>query len=489
MPFQQSHLPFQHRDIPVLPLRPRVHPISNHLSRSYCAGRQNFSRACQGKPIGLTLTAQDAFAETVQARLVTTLNSAEGTAQAPIPFTRTDPRTLTCRIMPERLGLHSYRAEFSLDGGDTWLRDTIPDAWVLVDPSQVDGLRLYTLIPGASGTIADWKTDLKRIQTMGFNAVHLLPVTAQDASGSPYAAAELFSVDPRYLSTASQMDGLSQLEEYVVEAKLLEMRLCFDLVLNHVGAGSAMARRAPDWIVPDQNQPDGFGRARYWSENAWHTWDDLVLINYEHPSESIRSEIWAYMTDYALFWSAYADYTGGFVRFDNLHSSNPDFIETLTTTLHSKYPQVGFLAEYFTDDHTLLRTAPAWGLNLLLATPWNYKFVPQLREYLKYLHRVSGQVRYFMPITSQDSGSPAQEFGTADSTIPRYVAAALLGTGATGMPQGVEFGESERIDFVGRRGRDAASCRTTVRVFHQPCQRHSRGPFRLPVRGKLPLFG
>jgi len=251
----------------------------------------------------------------------------------------------------------------------------------------------------------------------------------------------------------SKQDGLSQLEAFIEEARSLGIRLCFDLVLNHVGVHSTMARRAPDWIVPDQDQPDGLRRARYWSDQAWRNWDDLVLINYEHPSEAIRSEIWAYMTDYALFWGKYASYTGGFVRFDNLHSSDRDFVQALTAVLHSEYPELGRLAEYFTDERTLLRTGPEWGLNLVLATPWNYKFAPQLRDYLNYLHRISGHIRYFMPITSHDSGAPAQEFGTADSTVPRYVAAALLGTGATGIPQGVEFGERERINFVGRKSK------------------------------------
>ena len=85
--------------------------------------------------------------------------------------------------------------------------------------------------------------------------------------------------------------------------------------------------------------------------------------------------------------------------------------------------------------------------------PWSQKFVPQLRDYLNYIHRVSGDVRYFMPITSHNSGAPAQEFGIAKSTVPRYVAAALLGTGATGIPQGVEYGEKERIEFIGRKPR------------------------------------
>ncbi|MCX5691770.1 MAG: hypothetical protein NTV94_18585, partial [Planctomycetota bacterium] len=42
-----------------------------------------------------------------------------------------------------------------------------------------------------------------------------------------------------------------------------------------------------------------------------------------------------------------------------------------------------------------------------------------------------------------------QEFGGAESTVPRYVAAALLGTGATGIVQGVEAGILEKVRFTG----------------------------------------
>jgi Glycogen debranching enzyme, glucanotransferase domain len=437
--------------IPTLPQRPRVKHVSGQIRRSYPVGRQNFFRACQGEVLTLTITTEHPVPDYVQMNLVTTLNSSGCNTWGKIPFVRADERTLVCRFTPQCPGLHSFRAEYSLDKGDTWLRDDVPDAWVLIDPPQLDGLRIYSLIPTVSGTLADWKTDLKRIREMGFNAVHLLPITALDKSESPYAAGDLFDIDHSYLMQGSQQDGLSQLEEFVTEAKTLNIRLIFDLVLNHIGVDSAMARRAPDWIVPDQNQTDGLQRARYWANDGWHTWDDLVLINYEHPSEAIRSEIRAYMTDYALFWANYADDTGGFVRFDNLHSSDTDFVQALTTTLHAKYPEVGILAEYFTDERTLLNTGADWGLNLVLATPWNYKFVPQLRDYLNYIHRISAQIRYFMPITSHDSGAPAQEFGTSDATIPRYVAAALLGTGATGIPQGVEYGQKQRINFIGRQ--------------------------------------
>lgn len=391
----------------------------------------------------------------VPACVMTTLNSKDGKSWTRIPFHRENSHTLTWQITPDHPGLHSFRAEFSLDGGTTWLRDDVPDAWVLIDPPQVDALRVYTLIPTISGTLADWKADLKRISLMGFNAIHLLPITAMDTSQSPYSASDLFKIDRAYLTDGSNSDSLTQLDDFVAEAKDLGIRLIFDLVPNHVGVHSNIATVAPDWISPDQNQPDQLRRARYWSGQSWLNWNDLVLINYEHTSEAIRGEIWAYMIDYALFWAKYANDTGGFVRFDNLHSSDPAFVSALTTALHTEYPQVGILAEYFADESTLLRTGPQWGLNLNLATPWNCKFVPQLRDYLNYIHRVSEHIRYFMPITSHDCGSPAQEFGTADATVPRYVAAALLGTGATGIPQGVEFGEKERIDFIGRKPKTA----------------------------------
>ena len=38
----------------------------------------------------------------------------------------------------------------------------VPDAYVLVDPPQVEHLRMYTLIPSVSGTIGDWSKELHK---------------------------------------------------------------------------------------------------------------------------------------------------------------------------------------------------------------------------------------------------------------------------------------------------------------------------------------
>lgn len=441
--------------IPNLPCRPRAPAITPSFRRSYPVGRQEFSRAYQGRAFEVSITSDTTAPQEMVLRLDTTLNAPTQNEFATFPFERVDHRTFRCRITPEKPGFFWLRARASADGGAAWIRDAAPDAWVMVDPPHMDGLRLYTLIPAVSGSIGDWTADLARIRDMGFSAVHLLPVTRLDDSQSPYAAKDLFDVDHAYLMDGARGDGLDQFEGFVARAKELGLALCFDLVLNHVGVNSTMARRAPAWIVPDQNSPDGHKRARCWDGGGWRTWNDLALINYDHPSGVLRAEIWEYMTRYALFWARYAAETGGLVRFDNLHSSHPEFIKSVTRRLLLEHPWLGALGEYFTDDVTLLNNVPEWALSLVLATPWNYRFVPELRRYLRYIHRLSDRIRYFTPITSHDSGSPAQEFGAAESTVPRYVACALLGTGSTGMPQGVEWGATEKISFIGIKPRES----------------------------------
>jgi hypothetical protein len=446
-------MPLSHRPVPRLPSCPRAKSIAAGVRRSYPTGKRKFSRAVCGREFELSISSIGGFPPNVRANLVTTLNANRAAGWMEFPFEFTSEKTLVCKIIPDRPGLYSFWTRFSIDGGNTWLHDPVPDAWVLVDPVQIDHLRMYTLIPAVSGTIADWGQQLNYIKQMGFNAVHLLPLTTLDTSLSPYSARNLFDVDPLYLDKNSSLSGLAQLEEFVEQARRLEIRLCFDLVLNHVGTDSLIAQQAPEWIVPDEEQPDGLRRARYWSGQGWENWNDIVLINYEHSSQYIRSDIHGYMTQYALFWARYASQTNGLLRFDNLHSSDKPFVDALTQILRDEFANVGVLAEYFTDSSTLLDTVPKWGLNLVLATPWDSRFVPQLREYLKYIHSISEQIRFFMPITSHDSGSPAQEFGGVESTIPRYVAAALFGTGATGITQGVEWGIEKKIEFIGRQPR------------------------------------
>jgi hypothetical protein len=92
-----------------------------------------------------------------------------------------------------------------------------------------------------------------------------------------------------------------------------------------------------------------------------------------------------------------------------------------------------------------------YGLNLLLATPWEQKFAPQLRGYLHGLHACADRLRFFAPTNTHDAGTPTEEFGAADAAVSRLAASALLGTGPWGLVQGTEYGIEERLKFIAPR--------------------------------------
>jgi hypothetical protein len=348
-------------------------------------------------------------------------------------------------------GHFSFKLKYSLDNGATWYWDRVPYTRVLVDPADTDDVRMYTLLPNISGTIDDWIKRLDDIAAMHFNAVHLLPITAMAISESPYAAEDLFAIDESYLNKDDSRSGLEQFESFVARCQELGLKLCVDLVFNHIGITSHMIKSCPSWLSSDKTEFDGFKRAGCWHNNSWITWGDLVRINYDHPHAEVRTEIWNYVKSYCAFWGNYAHQTGGFVRFDNLHSSHEAFVSDLTVFLHSEFPQLKIVAEFFTDDDTMLKQVPRWGLNLLLANSWEYTFAPQLRDYMMYIHRMGKQLRYFTPITTHDTGSPAQEYGKDLAVIPRYCICALMSTGQTGLTQGSEHGVPEKLEFIGRR--------------------------------------
>jgi hypothetical protein len=393
-----------------------------------------------------------------------------------IPFQRDSDRRCHLHLPLPRCGLFYCRVKYSPDAGRTWFVEPRPHHILFVDPPALKSLKLYTLLPRVSGTYSDWSHRLEAIREMGFNAVHLLPITRMGRSLSPYSARDLFEPDPLFCDPAQPGSASEQWAAFVETAARLGIRLCIDLVLNHIARDSRVAELRPDWILTDPTEPDGFKRAGCWHQNSWIRWEDLVLLNYDHPDPAVREELENYMTQYALYWSHFAAQTGGLIRFDNYHSRPERFLVQLTRSLRQHYPDLLMFAEYFADAEALEQSVTNGGINLLLATTWEYPFVPDLRRYLSTLHSRSPRLRYLTPITTHDTGTPAHLFGSADSTRPRYAVNALLGTGQTGLVQGVEWGQVEKIHFIGPphplSENPSADYRAFIRRIHQILDEH-----------------
>ena len=420
-------------------------------SRSWPVGRQQFTALVSGEPLEFEVEFRADFPPPEAVGLQIDFLGAVRPRSERLAFEPAGGRGFRARA--ELRGNGAGRLRLRYRRGGEWFWDAAPPGWFVISPAHVRGLRAYTFLPTVSGHLGQWRRDLDRIAGLGFNTVYLLPVTAMDGSESPYAAADLFELDRGCLDPDDPRPGPEQFTAFVDDLRARRLRLCVDVVLNHVGVTSRVARSRPDWLTEDPEEADGIRRAGWSDGRNWHKWRDAALLNYEPTNSQAQHELWDYMTAYARFWAGFAAATGGLVRLDNLHSSHTLFMRHVLAELRTAYPELMFLGELFTHGQHLENLALDYGLNLLLATPWEHKFGPQLREYLRWLHHQGGKLAYFFPVTSQDSGSPAQEFGSVASTVPRLAVSALLGPGPWGIVQGVEYGLEKRLDFIGRHPR------------------------------------
>src|SRR5271157_2397390 len=445
MDAKQSFLPFE---IPELKSRNMRIGKEGLLRRSFPVVPDEFFRIYQNDDFHLEVEFQQ---ENTRAKvfLYTNIDCPEDEWRE-LEFKREKDNIYSLSYKAGLCGSYKFKLKYSLDDGKTWYWDRVPFSHVIVDPEALKDIRMYTMIVPVSGTISDWTLLLPHIAGLGFNAVHLLPITSLDISESPYSAHDLFSIDKAYGGKENGYD-FADFEKFVKKAKELGIRLCFDLVFNHIGVRSKMVQMCPEWIVPDKSEKDGLKRAGCWHMNSWLKWGDLVKIYYDHPHPDIRSDIWDYMKKYSLFWSHFAELTGGMIRLDNLHSSHEGFVASILEELRGAYPNLVIMAEYFTDSNTIMKKAAEGQINLFLANQWEYPYAYNLRNYLDYIHYIGRKVRFHIPVTTHDTGAPAQLFGKAEAALPRYAITTLMGTGQTGIVQGVEYGHPEKIDFIGRK--------------------------------------
>ncbi|MBF0105608.1 MAG: hypothetical protein HQM16_09820 [Deltaproteobacteria bacterium] len=418
--------------------------------RSFPLGRKNFFRLTNGD----TLDVHVVFCEGVCPQQVLLVVE-------PIHLKDTIPFQV---LLKQNMGRYEGVAQFTQSGvyrfktcyelAGAWYWDNKPYAYVIVDPKGVRDIRQYIFLPVASGHFGDWSNDLKRIHDLGFNTIHLLPLTEMGQSESPYAADDLLKIDAVYLDPQVRADGVSQLKAFVSEVKRLGMRLCIDLVLNNVGISNRLCSLKPEWFCEDLKEKDGIKRGGWSDEKKWHKWLDLACLDYNSPNTRVRRELWQYMTDYALFWTGFAAETGGIIRLDNLHSGNEAFMRHVLSEIRGLFPEIIIQAELFEKEERIEKLVLDYGINLLLATPWEHKFVPELRTYIKYLHKKHKRLKYFIPVCSHDSKSPKEEFGDTRSTIPRLAVSSLMGSGPSGIVQGIEFGLDKKIPFIGKRPRE-----------------------------------
>ena len=112
---------------------------------------------------------------------------------------------------------------------------------------------VYNLFPLLAGPFPGWVPHIERAAAMGFDWLFVNPVQRPGASGSIYAIADYFELNPALIEPTDPRSGQDQLRSVLGVARDRGMRPMADLVIDHCAADSELVTDHPEWIVFDSH--------------------------------------------------------------------------------------------------------------------------------------------------------------------------------------------------------------------------------------------
>ena len=194
-----------------------------------------------------------------------------------------------------------------------------------------------------NGTFRSIETKLQELKELGINTIWLQPITKSSYRGQGYDVVDYFEVNP-------DLGTEEQLHDLVDTAKSLDMRVLFDVVLNHTSIEHPYAQdvvhndKESDYYDYYQTEIDDTAYSSFYNRHEegfiYYFWEDLVNLNYDN--ENVQD----WMIDACKHWVEEYDIDG--YRFDaiwGVRARNPEFIERLSRELKNLKPDILLLAE------------------------------------------------------------------------------------------------------------------------------------------------
>lgn len=264
-------------------------------------------------------------------------------------------RQSTAKVqIPDKAG-HYYFNLFAVSGTDTTrLRTRVTRTAQKLHafdmntevPYWMSRAIIYEITPYSfvqNGTFQSIKEKLPELKKLGINTIWLQPITKSSYRGQGYDVVDYLSVNP-------DLGTEKQLHDLIKTAKALDLRVLFDVVLNHTSIQHPYAQDAivygPASHYYDfyQREIDGKPYSSYYNQGEYgfinYFWKDLVNLNYQND------EVQRWMLEVCKYWVRKYDIDG--YRFDAIWGVNarqPSFAQKLRTELKSINPDILLLAE------------------------------------------------------------------------------------------------------------------------------------------------
>lgn len=304
---------------------------------------------------------------------------------------------------------------------------------------KAERMIVYNLFPLLAGTFGDWEKHLLRASRMGFNWVFVNPVQLPGSSGSLYAIADYFALNPLLVDAKSTKTPQEQLMEVTGAAAHMGLEMMIDLVINHCSVDSDLLRLHPEWFVWESE-----GRVAHPScdENGKRVvWKDLASFDHRHTRD--REGL------YQFFLSVVKSLTAlGFrgFRCDAAYQVPRSLWERLIRDTRKDHPEVRFFAETLGCQPEQTRDTARAGFDYIFNSSkwWDFHSTWLMKQYAL-TREIAPSIGF---PESHDTVRLSEELhGSIDGLKQRYLFTGLFSAGVM-MPMGFEFGFRKKLHVV-----------------------------------------
>ena len=297
----------------------------------------------------------------------------------------------------------------------------------------------FTVIP-PSGRFKDLAAELDFIMgELGFRIIQLLPIHPLPGNyarmgryGSPFAALDLYSVEPALAEFDRKSTPMEQFIALVDEVHARDGMLLLDLPAGHTGWGSVFQVHFPQWF---KRREDG----SFVNPGAWGVvWEDLCKLDYN------KQELWQEMAEVFLHWCTLG--VDGF-RCDAGYMIPEPAWTYIVAKVRQQYPDCIFFLEglggSLESTEKLLDTS---NMNWAYSEMFQQYSIREIKDYLDFACRFSKQNGNLVNFAETHDNERLAKRSKTWASLRCSMNALLAPAGAFAITNGVEWLCTEKID-------------------------------------------
>lgn len=148
----------------------------------------------------------------------------------------------------------------------------------------------YNLYPPLLGHIKNWKKEIDKISSMGFEWVYINPITYPGFSGSLYATKDYYLYNENYFTSKDRKVAEKEITDFTKYCASKNIKVMLDLVINHSSKDSILTETNKNWYKLDDKgelvSPGAF------DNGEWVCWGDLASFDNENSID--KKNLWEY---------------------------------------------------------------------------------------------------------------------------------------------------------------------------------------------------